>query len=107
MYRLGYDTNPMSTDDFKDQANGVKKHNFFKELIGVVGALLAVLASIGVAVNYSNLNTISTYQTNICSAVRNSKLPIIYNNFMSLILVKKRHIIYCSYMLTRLRHWEK
>jgi len=40
------------------------------ELIGVVGALLAVLASIGVAVNFSNLNTISTYQSNICTAVK-------------------------------------
>ena len=47
-----------------------KKHNFFQELIGLVGALMAVLASIGVAVNFSNLNTISTYQSNICTAVR-------------------------------------
>ena len=95
---LGYDTDAMSTDDFKDQANGDKNHNFFQELIGVVGALLAVLASIGVAVNFSNLNTISTYQSNICTAVRNSKLPIIYNNFISLILLKTSHQILFLYI---------
>ena len=88
----------MSTHNFKNHANSDKKHNFFQELIGLVGALVAVLASIGVAVNFSNLNTISTYQSNICTAVRNNKLPIIYHNWMNQFLLKTLHHILFSYI---------
>jgi len=53
-----------------DNGGGLDVIQENSELIGLVGALMAVLASIGVAVNYSTLSTISTRQTSICTAVK-------------------------------------